>query len=122
MEDVALTSDSFVGDQVVTRHHSNCNTGFVALGNSPRYFGSDNVLNTDDGDERLATFLDIVEVIAFTDVAVVGAALIRLKVTVSEGDGSQGLCRIGGDDVEEPLLDIIIQGGLETLLIEVVST
>jgi len=80
---------------------------------------SDNILDTSDGNQSVATLLDVVKDLSLSDVFVLFTSLIWLKVFVAERDGSQGLAGIESDGIEELLLDAIVQGDLLALVVQI---
>lgn len=119
VQNVALTSDGLGSDKVVASDHADCNTGLVAKGYGVGDLFSDNILDTSDGNQSVATLLDVVKDLSLSDVFVLFTSLIWLKVFVAERDGSQGLAGIESDGIEELLLDAIVQGDLLALVVQI---
>ena len=122
IENTTFSCDGFSSDQVVSCYHSNLDTSVLASLDSKRYFRSDNILDTNDANEDISSLLNIIETFSVLNGVVLGAALARFQVSVSERDSSQGLAGIVGDCLKETLLDAIGQGGLLSLLVKVEAT
>jgi hypothetical protein len=56
----------------------------VALSNSNRDFGSDDILDTNYTNKSEASFLNIIEVVSISNIVVIRATLIRLEVSVGK--------------------------------------
>jgi hypothetical protein len=89
IQDVALASDGLGSDQIISSNHSDSDASLVALSDGNGDFGSDDVLNTDDTDESVASLLNIVEIISVTNGVVIRATLIRLEISVGERNCSE---------------------------------
>ena len=88
IQNIALTSDGFGSDKIITSNHSHSDASLVALSDSNRDFGSDNILDTNNSNESEAALLNIIKVVSISNAIVIWATLIRLKVSVSERDCS----------------------------------
>ena len=119
INNVALASNSFGSDKVVTGDHAHNDTSFVAESDCIWNFLSNDVLDTNDGNESISSLLNVIEVLSFTNGVVLGTSLVFLKVLVAEGDGSQRLAGIESDGVQELLLDAIVKRHLLALVVQV---
>ena len=118
LDDSALLGDSLGSVDVVTSDHADSDTSVTADFDGSWDLRADNIVDTEDTNEGEALGLDVLEGLV-TWLVVVGSVEAGLEVTVSEGNGSEGLAGELGDNVGDELALRVTEGLGLTILVEV---
>jgi hypothetical protein len=121
LDDATLHGDSNGSDLVVSRDHPDSDTSVVAVHHGFGHFLSDDILDSDDGDQSVTSLFDFVDLGAISLVLVSGTTISIFDVLIGQTDGSESLLGEMGDLLFQFLFLAVVQFLSLAISVQVVS-